>query len=174
VLAVFLLALRLGGRPGAASGGRGTLVAMAPTSLQLANFYTVDRLAVGAVASGRWWLLAALCGPDGRLAAGHGRGRCWPGWRGLQGDGRGAGAARAGRRSSWSGGKARRTGGGLALVGLGLHVAGLVVFRLANPVGLCPGPGFWGLCRCRPRCWPDFAEVRAYIRDPVRRRTGNG
>ncbi len=41
VLAVFILALRLIGRPGAALAAA-TLAGLAPTSLQLANFYTVD------------------------------------------------------------------------------------------------------------------------------------
>jgi hypothetical protein len=159
VLAVFVLGLRLGGRPSVALAAA-ALMGMAPTSLQLANFYTVD----GWLSALCLWALvplAALTGPQGRwphaLVAGA--------LAGL------AGACKVTAAALilpalvvvalvW-----RLRGGRAALVAtfVGL-AAGLLVFRIANPSAFA-GTGFWGLS-LSPEMLADFAEVRAYMRDP--------
>ena len=159
ILAVFILSLRLTMLPVAALAAAG-LAAVAPTALQLANFYTVD---AWLVALSLWALvpLAALGRPDGHL--GH--------------------AAAAGVLAGLAGackvtavglvlpalvvlvlvGRARGWRAALAVLLTGL-VAALFAFRVCNPSAFS-GPGFWGL-------WPsaemiaDFAEVRAYVNDP--------
>ncbi|WP_146038052.1 hypothetical protein [Tabrizicola aquatica] len=159
VLAVFILALRLTTRPVAALAAA-ALAGLAPTSLQLANFYTVDA-----------WL-AALCLwtllPLAVLARGTG----------------GMGQAAAAGLLAGLAGACKVTTVALGLPALvvvalawrvrgsawaaGVMLTGFVIalltYRIANPSAFS-GPGFWGL-------WPsadmlaDFAEVRAYIADP--------
>lgn len=158
VLAVFLLALRLGGRPVVALAAA-ALAAMAPTSLQLANFYTVDAW-LAALCLWTLVVLAALTGPGGRwpqaLAAGA--------LAGLAGACKVTAAALVlpGLVAVVLVWRLRGARAGLAVAGLGL-VAGLVVFRLANPSAFA-GTGLWGLT-LSPAMLADFAEVRAYIRD---------
>lgn len=159
VLAVFVLALRLDARPVVALAAA-ALMAMAPTSLQLANFYTVD----GWLSALSIWALvplAALCGPEGRLRHALAAGVL----AGL------AGACKVTAAALvlpallvvvlvW-----KRRGAGAALAfGFAGFAAGLVVFRLANPSAFA-GTGFWGLS-VSPAMLADFAEVRAYINDP--------
>ncbi len=159
VLAVFVLGLRLGGRPLVALAAA-ALMAMAPTSLQLANFYTVD----GWLSALCLWALvplAAFCTPDGRLHHAIAAGML-------------AGLAGACKVTAvalilpalvvvalvwWQRGMRQAM-----VIGLAGLVAGLVVFRLANPSAFA-GTGFWGLT-LSPEMLADFAEVRAYIRDP--------
>lgn len=158
VLAVFILALRLVGQPLAALAAS-ALAALAPTALQLANFYTVDA-----------WLMALCLWTLVPLAALAQRGDL----RHALAAGVLAGLALAckvtavalalpallvvaivWRHQGWR--------AGVTVLAAGL-LAALLTFRLANPSAFS-GPGFWGL-------WPsaemlaDFAEVRAYMRDP--------
>lgn len=158
VLAVFILALRLVGQPVAALAAA-ALAALAPTALQLANFYTVDA-----------WLMALSLWTLIPLAALAQRGDL----RHALMAGVLAGLALAckvtavalalpalvavailWRHQGWR--------AGVTVLAAGL-LAALFIFRLANPSAFS-GPGFWGL-------WPsaemlaDFAEVRAYVRDP--------
>ncbi|MCX7288314.1 MAG: glycosyltransferase family 39 protein [Rhodobacterales bacterium] len=159
VLAVFMLGLRLVGRPVVALAAA-ALMAMAPTSLQLANFYTVD----GWLSALSLWALvplAALIGPEGRLRHAVAAGVL----AGLAGACKVTAVAlilpalvavvlvwrQRGPRAALSAGAAGLT-------------AGLLVFRLANPSAFA-GTGFWGLS-LSPDMLADFAEVRAYIRDP--------
>lgn len=158
VLAVFILALRLIGRPGAALAAA-TLAGLAPTSLQLANFYTVDPW----LSALSLWALLALSVLARRQAVGQ-----------TIVAGILIGLAGASKVTAvalvlpalvvvilvW-----RTKGARAAVVPLVVgFIAALVTFRLANPSAFT-GPGFWGL-------WPsaemlaDFAEVRAFIRDP--------
>jgi Dolichyl-phosphate-mannose-protein mannosyltransferase len=159
VLAVFMLGLRLGGRPVAALAAA-ALMAMAPTALQLANFYTVD---AWLSALCLWTLvpLAGLTGPEGRLRHALAAGVL----AGLAGACKVTAAAlvlpalvavvlvwrQRGAKAAWTAAAA-----GLA--------AGLLVFRLVNPSAFA-GTGFWGLS-LSPDMLADFAEVRAYINDP--------
>lgn len=159
VLAVFILAVRTSGRPSAALVAAG-LAAMAPTSLQLANFYTVD---AWLVALSLWALvpLVALTGPDGRLT--H------AGVAGVL-----AGLAAACKVTAvalalpalvvvvliW---RQRGARPALAVLAVGL-AAGFLAFRIANPSAFA-GPGFWGMMPSAEMT-ADFAEVRAYVRDP--------
>jgi hypothetical protein len=159
VLAVFLVGLRLGGRPRVVLAAA-ALLAMAPTSLQLANFYTVD----GWLAALCIWTLvplAALAGTGGRLHHAVAAGVL----AGL------AGACKVTAAALilpallvvvlvW-----RQRGGRAALtVSLAGLAAGLLTFRVMNPSAFA-GTGFWGLS-LSPAMLEDFAEVRAYIRDP--------
>lgn len=158
VLAVFVLSLRVTGRPLPALGAAALMV-FAPTSLQLANFYTVDGwlaalcgwalvafvamarmgTAKEAVIAGLLTGLAAACKVTAIALVLPALAALWFVWRA-----RGAGAA-----------------GLCLLVGA---VTAFLMFRVANPSAFA-GPGFWGF-------WPsagfvaDFAEARAYARDP--------
>ena len=159
ILAVFVLGLRLGGRPVVALAAA-ALMAMAPTSLQLANFYTVD----GWLAALCLWTmvpLAALIRPDGRLRHAVAAGVL----AGL------AGACKVTAAALilpalvavvlvW---RQRGPRAALSALAAGL-TAGLLVFRLANPSAFA-GTGFWGLS-LSPDMLADFAKVRAYIHDP--------
>lgn len=159
VIAVFILGLRLCGRPTAALAGA-ILAAMAPTSLQIANFYTVDAWLVALVT----WAIVPMAALTGS------RGTVWhAGAAGAL-----AGVAAACKISAaalvfpalfvvwvvW-----RRRGLRLAsrvlLVGF---VSGLFVFRIANPSAF-GGAGFWSLGPSSAML-ADFAEVRAYMNDP--------
>jgi hypothetical protein len=158
-LAVFVLAIRLTAQPVAALAAA-ALAGLAPTSLQLANFYTVD---AWLAALSLWALvpLLALARPDGRLHHAAVAGLL----AGLAAACKVTAVALAlpallvvalvWRSNGWR-------AAGLVLV-TGLATAA-VVFRIANPSAFT-GSGFWGL-------WPsggmlaDFAEVRAYVNDP--------
>lgn len=159
ILAVFILSLRLTRAPVAALAAA-SLAALAPTSLQLANFYTVD---AWLVALGIWALvpLVALTRPEGHLGHAVAAGVL----AGLAGACKVTAVALvlpallvvglAWRAKGW------RAAFGVLLTGL---FTALLAFRICNPSAFT-GPGFWGL-------WPsaemiaDFAEVRAYINDP--------
>lgn len=159
VLAVFVLGLRLGGRPMLALAAA-ALMAMAPTSLQLANFYTVD----GWLSALCFWVLvplAALTEPEGRwphaVAAGV--------LAGLAGACKVTALALLAPALVVTAILWRQRGARAALsIGLAGLVTGLLVFRVANPSAFA-GMGFWGLS-LSPDMLADFAEMRAYISDP--------
>lgn len=159
VLAVFVLGLRIAGQPRVALAAA-ALMAMAPTSLQLANFYTVD---AWLSALSLWALvpLATLVGPEGRLRHAMAAGVL----AGLAGACKVTAAALVlpallAVALLW-----RQRGARAAMtMGMAGLVSGLVVFRLANPSAFA-GTGFWGLS-LSPEMLADFAEVRAYIHDP--------
>lgn len=156
VLAVFMLAQRLVRRPGAALAAA-ALYAVAPTPLQLANFFTVD---AWASALAIWALLPMLALAEGRGWAAPVAGVL-------------AGLAVACKISTLVllapalvavalyGGKA---GPGRALLAAATGVlAGALALRLASPFAFV-GPGFWGLA-ISPMALEDFRDLSAYFND---------
>ena len=156
VLAVFMLAHRLTLRPGAALVAA-ALYALAPTPLQLANFFTVDAWASALAV----WALVPM------LALAEGRGRAAP-VAGLL-----AGLAVACKIST-----VVLLAPALLSVALYLRIAGpgrgflaaaagillgFLTLRMASPFSFS-GPGFWGLA-ISPQALEDFHEIGAYFRD---------
>lgn len=156
VLAVFMLAHRLMRRPVPALAAA-ALYAMAPTPLQLANFFTVDAWATAFAI----WALVPM------VALAEGRGRTAPAAGIL------AGLALACKVSTigllapalmavaFYGRKAGPRRAALAAtVGI---VAGALALRLGSPFSFA-GPGFWGLA-ISPMALEDFRDIGAYFRD---------